>query len=90
MRLTPLRPYSADDRNYGARPRTRKTALTRQYLQINPPAQAHYLIFDVGRDNAALAYEYSSLVSPYFITINKKMAMGIVFINSTHPSQQAG
>lgn len=74
--VLPHRPYCADDLEYGVRPRTQKIAKQRRYLQVNPPAHAHYLLFDVDRDSAALAWEYSNLAPPNFITINKKNGHG--------------
>ena len=74
--VLPHKPYCADDLFYGIRPRPRETALKRRYLQVNPPAHAHYLLFDVDRDQAALAWEYSDLAPPNFVTVNKKNGHG--------------
>lgn len=72
--LTPLpnRPYCADDLVDGLRIRPLQTAKNRRYLQINPPAQQHYLIFDVDRQGAAFAWEDCNLAPPNYAAINPK------------------
>ena len=70
--LTPLpySPYCADDLADGLRIRPLKTAKNRRYLQINPPTQQHYLIFDVDRQGAAFAWEDCNVAPPNYAAIN--------------------
>lgn len=70
--LTPLpnRPYCADDLADGLRIRPLEAAKQYRYLQINPPAHAYYLIFDVDRPMAAFAWEDCGVAPPNFATIN--------------------
>ena len=72
--LTPLphRPYCADDLADGLRIRSLQTAKTRRYLQINPPTQQHYLVFDVDRQGAAFAWEDCNVAPPNYAAINPK------------------
>ena len=70
--LTPLphRPYCSDDLADGLRIRPLQTAKNRRYLQINPPTQQHYLIFDVDRQGAAFAWEDCNVAPPNYAAIN--------------------
>lgn len=70
--LTPLphRPYCSDDLADGLRIRPLQTAKKRRYLQINPPTQQHYLIFDVDRQGAAFAWEDCNVAPPNYAAIN--------------------
>lgn len=70
--LTPLpySPYCADDLVDGIRIRPLKTAKNCRYLQINPPTQQHYLIFDVDRQGAAFAWEDCHVAPPNYAAIN--------------------
>lgn len=68
----PHRPYCSDDLADGLRIRPLATAKKHRYLQINPPSQAHYLIFDVDRPMAAYAWEDNNLAPPNFATVNPK------------------
>ena len=72
--LTPLpyRPYCSDDLADGLRIRTLQTAKNRRYLQINPPTQQHYLVFDVDRQGAAFAWEDCNVAPPNYAAINPK------------------
>src|SRR5690625_5523818 len=65
--LTPLpyRPYCSDDLADGLRIRPLQTAKNRRYLQINPPTQQHYLVFDVDRQGAALDRKSTRLNSSH-------------------------
>lgn len=66
----PLRPYCTDDLSSGLSIRALKTALNLRYMQINPPTQQHYLIFDVDRELGAFAWEDSGLAPPNYCAIN--------------------
>lgn len=66
----PLRPYCTDDLSTGLSIRSLKTALNLRYMQINPPTQQHYLIFDVDRGYGAFSWEEAGLAPPNYCTIN--------------------
>lgn len=66
----PNRPYCADDLAEGLRIRPLETAKKCRYLQINPPTQQHYLVFDVDREGAAFAWEDGHLAPPNYAAIN--------------------
>lgn len=72
--LTPLpnRPYCSDDLAEGVRIRSLEVAKAHQYLQINPPAHTHYLIFDVDRPMAAFSWEECHIAPPNYAAINPK------------------
>lgn len=66
----PYRPYCSDDLADGLRIRPLQTAKNRRYLQINPPTQQHYLVFDVDRQGAAFAWEDCNVAPPNYAAIN--------------------
>ena len=66
----PLRPYCTDDLSTGLSIRSLKIALNLRYMQINPPTQQHYLIFDVDRGYGAFSWEEAGLAPPNYCTIN--------------------
>lgn len=70
----PKKPYCTDDLETGLRIRSLKQALTKSYIQANPPHLRVWSIFDVDRPGAALAWEDSNLPMPSWVTINKKNA----------------
>lgn len=65
----PNRPYCADDLSGGVRVRSLETAKNCFYLQINPPMQQYYLVFDVDREGAAYAWE-NCAAPPNYAAIN--------------------
>lgn len=69
LTFLPNRPYCSDDLAYGLRVRPRESAKAYRYLQINSPAQHHYLIFDVDRQGAAYAWE-DCAAPPNYAAIN--------------------
>ncbi|EQD70364.1 replication protein, partial [mine drainage metagenome] len=60
----PRRPYCSDDLTYGLQIRPRETAVKKRLIQINPPGICRFLIFDIDRIGAALAWEDASLPEP--------------------------
>jgi len=61
----PRRPYcSADVKTYGLHIRPLAQAAAHKYVQINPPAQIQYLIFDVDHAAGAWAWESDGLPPP--------------------------
>jgi hypothetical protein len=70
----PRKPYCSDDLEAGLRIRSLKQALTKSYIQANPPHLRVWSIFDVDRPGAALSWEDQNLPMPSWVTINKKNA----------------
>ncbi len=65
----PRRPYCADEKHF-ARIRPKATALGERYIQLNPPAHKAWLILDIDRPGAALAWEDTGLPPPTYVAIN--------------------
>lgn len=66
----PYRPYCSDDLASGLKIRSAETAKTQKYLQINPPTQQHYLIFDLDYKDACFAWERAGLAPPNYVAVN--------------------
>jgi hypothetical protein len=67
------KPYCSNDFTYGLKIRPKKTAFSRYaYLQLNNHWSDTYLIFDVDRSGAALAWDDADILAPTFITINRQ------------------
>ena len=66
---SPRRPYCADEKHF-ARIRPKVTALGERYIQLNPPAHKAWLILDIDRPGAALAWENAGLPPPTYVAIN--------------------
>ncbi len=64
----PRKPYSGRDKM--ARIHKLSTALALPYLQLNRPGMVAWLVFDVDRPEAAMAWEAASLPPPTFIAGN--------------------
>lgn len=70
----PRRPYCTDDFADGVRIRSLKQALTKAYIQANPPHLRVWSIYDIDRPGGALAWEDANLPEPSWVTINKQNA----------------
>lgn len=70
----PRRPYCADDMAEGLRIRSLAQALTKPYIQANPPHLRVWSIHDVDRPGAALAWEAAGLPPPTWAAVNRKNA----------------
>ena len=68
----PRRPYCSDDLQYGVRIRPLQAALRMPYLQINPPHLRMWMLFDVDRQGAALAWEDANLPAPAWAAVNRE------------------
>ncbi len=68
----PRRPYCADDLSAGLRIRSLEQALTKPYIQANPPHLRVWSIFDVDRPGAALAWEDANLLPPTWAAVNRE------------------
>jgi hypothetical protein len=61
----PHRPYCTDDLAGGLLIRGREQALRYRYLQPNPPCLLIWLVFDIDRPGALLAWQDSHLAAPH-------------------------
>lgn len=68
----PARPYCTDDLSRGLQIRSRGTAIKKAYIQQNGPGILQWLVFDVDRPGAALAWEQGDLAPPNFIAVNRE------------------
>lgn len=57
----PAKPYATDNLSYGLRICYKQKAITKKYLQHNPPAKIHWLVFDCDK---AGAFEVASMQYP--------------------------
>ena len=67
----PRKPYCSDDLEKGLRIRTLKHALTKPYIQVNPPHLRVWSIYDIDRPAGALAWEDALLPAPAWACTNK-------------------
>ena len=70
----PKKPYCTDDLEAGLRIRTLQQAVTKAYIQANPPHLRIWSIFDVDRPGAALAWEDANLPPPAWAAVNRENA----------------
>jgi len=70
-RRLPRTLYCADDFKHGVEIRRKKWALRRKHIQVNPPWLKSFLVFDIDRDGAALAWEDEALPEPIWTSTNK-------------------
>jgi hypothetical protein len=66
----PRKPYCTDDLQSGLKIRSARHAVRRKYIQVNPPWLRSWLVFDVDREGAALAWEDALLPEPAWCSIN--------------------
>jgi hypothetical protein len=67
----PRRPYCTDDLAAGLRIRSLKQALTKSYIQANPPHLRVWSLYDIDRPGGGLAWEDANLPPPSWATVNK-------------------
>lgn len=70
----PKKPYCSDDLGQGLLIRSATTAVQRRYIQPNPPALQAWLVFDVDRPGAAMAWEDADLPPPMWTAANPQNA----------------
>jgi len=68
----PPKPYCTDDLGAGLRVRPLTQALSKQYVQYNPPHLEQALVFDIDRDCAFDAASEGCVLQPSFITHSKE------------------
>jgi hypothetical protein len=67
----PRKPYCSDDKT-ARQIRCLKSAITRPYIQANPPKLRIWSIYDVDRPGAGLAWEDADLPPPAWSAINRE------------------
>lgn len=68
----PAKPYCSDDLPSGLQVRPQRTAAKKRYIQANPPWLRSWLIFDVDRPGAALAWDDCHLPEPIWTSMNRE------------------
>lgn len=68
----PRRPLCTEDLAAGLRHRSLAQALTRPYIQANPPHLRVWLLHDIDRPGAACAWEDANLPPPAWTSINRQ------------------
>jgi len=66
----PSKPYCTDDLATGLKIRPASMASRKRYIQANPPWLRSWLIFDIDRENAALAWDDAHLPEPFWTSQN--------------------
>lgn len=67
----PRRPYCTDALGEGLLIRSFKQALTKCYIQANPPHMRVWSLYDIDRPGGGLAWEDAGLPPPSWATVNK-------------------
>lgn len=68
----PRKPYCSNDLTFGLKIRALKSAIKYPYIQANPPHLMVWLIHDIDRPGAALAWEKANLPEPSWTAVNRK------------------
>jgi len=68
----PRRPYCSDNLEHGVKIRSLRSALSKPYIQANPPHLRVWSIYDVDRPGAAIAWEVANLLPPAWIAVNRQ------------------
>jgi hypothetical protein len=88
----PRKPYCTDDFQDGLTVRSRSIAVQRRYVQPNPPTVRVWLVFDVDREQAAMAAQDANLATPTWTAQNPTnghahLAYGLRFPVATGDAQ---
>ncbi len=81
----PYRPYCTDDLAFGIKPNNLQKALEKSYIQINPPSQCFWLIFDVDHSLGAFAWEKANLPPPCWVAVNPDNGHSHIVYALKHP-----
>lgn len=68
----PHKPYCSDDLTLGVRIGYKQKALTKKYIQHNPPAHVKWLVFDCDYQDSLGAVDDRNLPAPNIAAINKQ------------------
>ena len=71
----PNKPYCTDELGV-TYIRPKKSAVKKKYLQVNQPSMVTYLVFDIDRHGAVLAWYDANLPAPYWTSKNPKNGHG--------------
>ncbi len=66
----PKKPFCSDELEKGIYPRIQRIALTKRYIQLNPPQNQHWLVFDIDRQASAFCWYDANLPSPFAVVVN--------------------
>jgi hypothetical protein len=70
--ILPKKPYCTDNLQKGIYPRTQRIAITKRYIQLNPPEMQYWLVFDIDRPNSAFAWYDANLPAPFAVVVNEE------------------
>jgi len=70
----PEKPYCTDHLEQGLYVRPSHIAARKRYIQVNPPWLRSWLVFDIDRQGAVLAWEDAGLPEPYWCSVNQDNA----------------
>ena len=68
----PRRPYAVDQLGHRLLITSAPRAMRQRYIQVNPPWMRVFLVFDVDRQEAALAWEDADLPPPLWTAVNRE------------------
>lgn len=68
--LLPNRPYCTDDLDKGLFIRIKKIAIKQPYIQVNPPFQIYFIVFDIDRADGFFAWQDANVAPPNWISKN--------------------
>ncbi|MFP4147786.1 MAG: replication initiation protein [Halorhodospira sp.] len=69
QRRLPRRPYCKDEKDAPQLIRSLNSALRRRYIQANPPSLRFWMLFDVDRPGAAMAWDDAELPEPAWASV---------------------
>ena len=68
----PARPYCTNSLDHGLVIRCKRQAAGQRYIQVNPPWLRSFIVMDVDRPGAALAWEDALLPMPFWSSMNPR------------------
>lgn len=66
----PHKPYCMDEKPGFMQIRPKKLAVTKPYIQVNPPVTLVYLVFDIDRNDASVCWYDENLPKPFWTAQN--------------------
>lgn len=72
IEMLPLKPYATNNYDYGVKIFSRKKALTKKYIQLNPPYVQSFFTLDLDYSTWPLVCEDLELPNPLYFVQNKK------------------
>lgn len=71
LNFLPTSMYCTDELASGLVIRSRKVAIAKKYIQLNPPWQYRWMMYDIDRQDAWSVHDDENLPQPTFIVFNK-------------------